>query len=157
MRVMAVVIATSTLSTAAAGTEPALAPVAAAGDAGGHQQPVTVTQRQLIIGNRPWLGDFDRLLQRRLIRVYAPFSRSLYFNDKGRERGLAVELIRDFERYLNTKHARALGKRPLTIYVLPATRDKLLPALQAGLADRLLDEARGLREAKPPRAVLASD
>ena len=27
-----------------------------------------------------------------MIRVYAPFSRSLYFNDNGRERGIAVEL-----------------------------------------------------------------
>lgn len=69
------------------------------------------------------------------LRPLPPFSRSLYFSDKGRERGLAVELVRDFERYLNVKHAKALGKRPLTIYVVPATRDKLLPDLEAGLAD----------------------
>jgi membrane-bound lytic murein transglycosylase MltF len=91
--------------------------------------------RRLAIANKPWFGDFDRLLERRMVRVYAPYSRSLYFNDKGRERGLAVELVRDFERYLNLKYAQQLGKRPLTVYIAPATRDKLLPDLTEGLAD----------------------
>jgi membrane-bound lytic murein transglycosylase MltF len=94
------------------------------------QQP-----RKLAIANKPWTGDFDKLLERRMIRVYSPFSRSLYFNDKGRERGLAVELVRDWERYINVKYAKQLGKRPLTIYIAPATRDKLLPDLTGGLCD----------------------
>ena len=96
---------------------------------------VTPAPRRLAIANKKWTGDFDKLLERRMIRVYAPFSRSLYFNDKGRERGLAVELVRDWERYLNFKYAKKLGKRPLTIYVAPATRDKLLPDLADGLGD----------------------
>jgi len=91
--------------------------------------------RQLTIANKAWTGDFDKMLERRIIRVYAPFSRSLYFSDKGRERGIAVELVRDWERYLNIKYAKQLGKRPLTIYIAPATRDKLLPYLADGLAD----------------------
>jgi membrane-bound lytic murein transglycosylase MltF len=93
------------------------------------------TPRKLTIANKPWTGDFDKMLERRVIRVYAPFSRSLYFNDRGRERGIAVELVRDWERYLNIKYAKQLGKRPLTIYIAPATRDKLLPYLGEGLAD----------------------
>src|SRR5262245_5647926 len=91
--------------------------------------------RQLAIANKPWTGDFDRMLERRIIRVYAPYSRTLFFSDKGREHGLAAELIRDFERYLNIKYAKQLGKRPLTVYIIPATRDRLLPDLGAGLAD----------------------
>ena len=97
--------------------------------------PGTVKPRQLTIANKAWTGDFDKMLERRMIRVYAPFSRSLYFNDNGRERGIAVELVRDWERYLNLKYAKQLGKRPLTIYIGPATRDKLLPYLDEGLAD----------------------
>src|SRR5262245_11022493 len=96
---------------------------------------VAAKPRQLTIANKPWTGDFDRMLERRMIRVYAPFSRSLYFNDKGRERGIAVELVRDWERYINVKYAKQLGKRPLTIYIAPATRDKLLPDLAGGLCD----------------------
>jgi membrane-bound lytic murein transglycosylase MltF len=91
--------------------------------------------RQLAIANKPWTGDFDKMLERRVIRVYAPYSRSLYYNDKGRERGIAVELARDWERYLNVKYAKQLGKRPLTVYIGPATRDKLLPFVEYGLAD----------------------
>jgi len=91
--------------------------------------------RQLNISNKKWTGDFDKLLQRRMIRVYAPFSRSLYFSDKGRERGLAVELVRDWERYLNIKYAKELGRRPVTVYTLPATRDKLLTDVNEGMAD----------------------
>ena len=106
---------------------------------GGHAQnmlaPEPSKPRQLEIPNRVWTGDFDQMLERRMIRVYAPFSRSLNFTDKGRERGIAVELVRDWERYLNIKYAKALGKRPLTIYVMPATRDKLLPGVEYGLAD----------------------
>jgi membrane-bound lytic murein transglycosylase MltF len=95
----------------------------------------TSAPRKLAIANKPWTGDFDKLLARRMLRVYSPFSRSLYFNDKGRERGLAVELVRDWERYINIKYAKQLGKRPLTVYIAPATRDKLLPDLVDGLAD----------------------
>jgi membrane-bound lytic murein transglycosylase MltF len=91
--------------------------------------------RQLSIANKVWTGDFDKLLERRMIRVYSPFSRSLYFNDRGRERGLAAELVRDWERYINIKYARELGKRPLTVYIVPATRDKLLTDVRDGLAD----------------------
>ena len=85
--------------------------------------------------NKPWTGDFDGMLERRLIRVYVPYSRSLYFVDKGRERGTAAELIRDFERWVNKKYAKRLGKRPLTVVIVAATRDKLLGDLTSGLAD----------------------
>ena len=91
--------------------------------------------RRLVIANKPWTGDFDQMLARRIIRVYAPYSRSLYFNDRGRERGLVAELVRDWESYLNAKYAKVLGNRPLTIYIAPATRDRLLPYLPEGLAD----------------------
>ena len=91
--------------------------------------------RKLSIVNKKWTGDFDRMLERRMIRVYAPYSRSLFFNDKGRERGLSAEIVRDFERWINKKYANQLGKRPLTIYLVPATRDKLLPDVVEGLAD----------------------
>ena len=91
--------------------------------------------RKLAIANKVWKGDFEQMLERRVIRVFAPYSRSLYFSDKGRERGLSAELIRDFEHYLNVKYAKQLGKRPLTVYIGPATRDRLLPDVAEGMAD----------------------
>ena len=91
--------------------------------------------RQLNLTSKPWTGDFDQMLERRIIRVYVPYSRSLYFVDKGRERGIAAELARDVERWLNEKYAKELGKRPLTVYIVAATRDKLLSDLTEGHAD----------------------
>ena len=93
--------------------------------------------RQLRVqgANKPWTGDFDQMLERRLIRVYVPYSRSLYFVDKGRERGIATELIRDFERWVNKKYAKQLGRRPVTVFIIAATRDKLLTDLNGGFAD----------------------
>ena len=75
------------------------------------------------------------MLERRMIRVSVPYSRSLYFIDKGRERGIAAELIRDFERRVNQKYAKKLGKRPLTVIVVATTREKLFPDLNDGWAD----------------------
>ena len=97
-----------------------------------REQPTT---RQLTVANKPWTGDFDQMLERRMIRVYAPYGRSLYYIDKGRERGIAAELVRDFERWVNQKYAKQLGKRPLTVYIVAATRDTLAADLNEGLAD----------------------
>jgi len=91
--------------------------------------------RQMDITFKPWTGDFDRMLERRMIRVLVPYSRSLYFNDKGRERGIAADNVRDFERWINKKYAKKLRKRPLTVYLIPTTRDKLLPELVEGRGD----------------------
>ena len=57
------------------------------------------------------------------------------YADRHQSRGLAAELIRDFDRYLNIKYPKQLGKRPLTVYIGPATRDRLLPDVAEGMAD----------------------
>jgi len=97
--------------------------------------PAAQSQAQLSLKVRPWTGDFNAMLDRRIIRFLVPYSRTLYFVDNGQERGLSAELARDFERYVNTKYASQLGNRPLTIALIPTTRDKLLPNLLAGLGD----------------------
>ncbi len=91
--------------------------------------------RQLALTVKAWTGDYDKMVERRMIRVLVPYSRSLYFNDKGRERGLTADLVRDFERYINQKHRKALGKRPITVYIIPTTRDKLLSQVAEGFGD----------------------
>jgi membrane-bound lytic murein transglycosylase MltF len=84
---------------------------------------------------REWKGDFDGMLERRHIRVLAPTSRTLFYNDKGRERGLTAETARAFEQYLNKKYAARLGKRPITLYLVPTTRDELLEDVAQGAGD----------------------
>lgn len=109
---------------------PALAQAPAAQAAEGQAK-----LRTLSVAEKKWTGDFDKMLERRLIRVAIPYSRSLYFNDKGRERGIAAENVRDFERWINQKYAKQLGKRPLTVYIIPTTRDELLPDVAGGIVD----------------------
>jgi membrane-bound lytic murein transglycosylase MltF len=91
--------------------------------------------RELRFENEPWRGDLDGMLERRMIRVLVPYSRTLYYNDKGRERGITAELVRDFEKHLNKKYAGQLGKRPITVYIIPATRDVLISDVAKGLGD----------------------
>jgi membrane-bound lytic murein transglycosylase MltF len=112
-----------------------LAATLVASGAYAQEKKLAETPRQLSLERKPWKGDFDAMLERRLIRVLIPYSRTLYFNDKGRERGITAENVRDFEHYLNKKYAKLLGKRPLTVYIIPTTRDKLIPELNDGLGD----------------------
>jgi membrane-bound lytic murein transglycosylase MltF len=95
--------------------------------------PPAAKVRRLSLADKPWIGDFEQILKRRMLRVLVPYSRTLYYNDKGRERGLTAELVRDFERYINRKHKT--GARPLTVYLVPTTRDKLLPRLVEGYGE----------------------
>jgi membrane-bound lytic murein transglycosylase MltF len=89
--------------------------------------------RQLSIVNKPWTGDLEQLIARRMIRVLVPYSRTLYFNDKGRERGLTADAVREFEAYLNKNYRT--GNRPVTVYLIPTTRDRLLQDVAQGLGD----------------------
>src|SRR5438105_5245640 len=92
----------------------------------------STTPRGLSVANKSWTGDFDRMFDRRMIRVLVPYSRTLYFTDKGRERGLTAELVRDFERYVNQKYK--MGKRPSTVCRANDT-GQVLPMLVNGLGD----------------------
>jgi membrane-bound lytic murein transglycosylase MltF len=110
----------------------------ALGQSSGLSQPKAMSKqavRELEISNKPWTGDFDQMLERRVIRVLVPYSRSLYFNDKGHERGITADTVRDFERWINKKYAKTLGKRSLTIVIIPTTRNKLLPDVAKGMGD----------------------
>ena len=40
---------------------------------------------------RTWIGDFDEMQKRRLIRVIVPYSKTIFFIDKGEQLGTAAE------------------------------------------------------------------
>lgn len=88
---------------------------------------------------KPWTGDLDGMIERRLIRVLTVNSKTIYFVDKGVLRGTAVEFARLFEEELNKKLAaeKKLKNRNLKVRVvfIPMQRDELLPALVAGRGD----------------------
>ncbi|WP_084502193.1 MltF family protein [Fundidesulfovibrio putealis] len=79
-----------------------------------------------------YTGDFDEILERRVLRVAVPFSRTQFFYNKGRQCGLAADAIRELERRL-VKHLPR--RRFLSVVVTPMTFDRLLPSLLEGRAD----------------------
>ena len=91
--------------------------------------------RKLDISRKQWTGDLDTMIERRMIRVLVPYSRSLYFNDRGHERGLTADGVRDFEKWINKKYRKQLKNRPITVYMIPTTRDKMLRDVVAGVGD----------------------
>jgi membrane-bound lytic murein transglycosylase MltF len=93
------------------------------------QQPLTALEPEL----RHWSGDFDGMFERRTVRVLVPYSRTLYFNDKGAQRGLVADVLKDFEVYLNRKYKQKT--RPITVVALPTTREELIPGLLQGMGD----------------------
>jgi len=44
------------------------------------------------------------LLEARVVRVLVPYSRTLYFIDGGKQRGLTADTLHDFEVFLNKKY-----------------------------------------------------
>lgn len=82
---------------------------------------------------KPWTGDFDAMEERRIIRILVPYSKTIYFIDKGEELGTAVEIGRAFGKSLNKGKEKATE---LThVVFVPVARDRLFSALNEGLGD----------------------
>ena len=88
---------------------------------------------------KPWTGDLDGMIQRRVIRVLTVNSKTFYFVDKGVQRGTVVDAFRLFEDERNKKLVaeKKLTNKNLKVRVvcIPLRRDQLLPALAAGKGD----------------------
>lgn len=80
-----------------------------------------------------WTGDLDGMVKRRIIRVLVPYSKTLYFIDRGIQRGLVYDSFRMFENDLNKK----LKAKHIKTHVLfvPVGRDDIIPALLEGRGD----------------------
>ena len=88
-----------------------------------------------VVDSKPWKGDFDGMLQRRRVRMLVPYSRTLFYVEKGQKHGLSADLARDFETYLNKRYAKQLAGGHFTVSLIPTTRDKLLSGLTDGMGD----------------------
>jgi membrane-bound lytic murein transglycosylase MltF len=83
--------------------------------------------------DKPFTGDLDALVARRVIRVGVTFNRTHYFIDKGQERGLTYESLKLFENDLNAD--LKTGNLKVNVVPLPMPRDQLYPALASGKVD----------------------
>jgi membrane-bound lytic murein transglycosylase MltF len=88
---------------------------------------------------KPWIGDLDGMIERRVIRILTVNSKTIHFLDKGVLRGTAVEYVRLFADELNKKLAadKNLKNKNLKVRAvfIPVQRNQLLPWLAAGKGD----------------------
>jgi hypothetical protein len=77
--------------------------------------------RAFVIDNKPWTGDFDAMLERRVIRVIVPYSRTLYFNDKGQKRASPPRPCATSSGTSTRSTARTSGRSPWSCCRRPAT------------------------------------
>jgi membrane-bound lytic murein transglycosylase MltF len=83
--------------------------------------------------DKPFTGDLDELVKRRMIRVAVTFNRTHYFIDRGQERGLTYESLKQFENDLNAD--LKTGNLKVHVVIVPMSRDQLYPALTSGKVD----------------------
>ena len=62
--------------------------------------------------DRPFTGDLDQMVKRRVIRAGVTFNRTHYFIDKGQQRGAAYESLMNFEEALNAQLKTGNLQRP---------------------------------------------
>jgi membrane-bound lytic murein transglycosylase MltF len=78
-------------------------------------------------------GDLDVMMRARHIRALVVNSRTEFFYDKGKPRGISYEALEEFQRFLNKKHKT--GALKTTISMIPVTSDQLEAALLQGIGD----------------------
>jgi len=78
-------------------------------------------------------GDLDAMLQRGYIRVLVPYSKTFFFYEGARPRGLAYEFMEAFAEQLRKNQGSKRTR--LTMLYLPMPRDKLIPGIVDGLGD----------------------
>ena len=82
---------------------------------------------------KAWTGDLDGMKNRRVVRILVPYSKTIYFIDKGEELGTAVELGEALSERLNKGKTKEIDR--IRVAFVPTPRDKLLSALNDGQGD----------------------
>jgi membrane-bound lytic murein transglycosylase MltF len=93
----------------------------------------TANRTALQLQTQAFKGDWDVISERGTIRIAVPYSRTLYFNDRGAQRGLTAEDIHEFEQWLKKKYKG--NSRPVTVLAIPTTRQSLFSNVRDGHAE----------------------
>jgi membrane-bound lytic murein transglycosylase MltF len=91
-------------------------------------------EETLPVGTRAWKGDLDEMTtKRRVIRALVPYSKTFYYVERGRARGISYEILQQFDQDLNKK----LKTKNLKVRVLflPVGREELIQRLVDGYGD----------------------
>jgi membrane-bound lytic murein transglycosylase MltF len=110
----------------------------AAPDAGTAPTPKPADQRERIelnLERAPWTGDLDGMIERRIIRVLVPYSKTLYWVDLGKPRGLLYELFTAFEKEVNSKVKGLPRHLQIHVFFVQTRREDFIAALLEGRGD----------------------
>src|SRR6476659_5049015 len=83
---------------------------------------------------KPFTGDLDELVKRRVVRIGVTYNRTFYFVDKGVQRGIAYEYGQLVQARLNKRFKAGTSNRIHVIF-LPLPREMLPAALVDGKVD----------------------
>jgi membrane-bound lytic murein transglycosylase MltF len=113
-----------------------------AGAAAAQQKPAPAApdanrESTVPVGSRAWKGDFEEMTtKRRVIRALVPFSKTFYYVERGRSRGVSYDILTQFEQDLNkklkTKHLK------VRVLFLPVGREELIQRLVDGYGDVII-------------------
>ena len=98
-------------------------------------EPAPPKAATLPLPSKSWTGDLDGMLQRRKIRVLVPYSKTLYYVVNGAPRGMAFEVMKEFEKFVNAKFPPKTKHLKTQVLFVPVARDQLLPRLIDGRGD----------------------
>lgn len=93
------------------------------------------TGHALLTANKPWAGDLDGMVERRLIRALVVPTRTQYWVDRGRQTGAEYDLLTAFEDELNKKYKQQQKHVRIQIFFVPTSRDELIAKLRDGRGD----------------------
>ncbi len=110
------------------------APAAVLADEPPEAEPDTEARfRSVARLDEVWKGDLDGIAKRGRVRVLVTYSRTNYFLEGGRPRGITYEGVEAFIKQLNKDLGRR--RRPIAALYIPVARDEMLEALAAGRGD----------------------
>jgi len=88
----------------------------------------------LAIALKPWKGDLDGMVKRRMVRALVVYDPIYYFVDHFEQYGIAYEIMELFQKELNRRLGLRGANRIEIVYV-PVGPDRLIPNLLGGVGD----------------------
>ncbi len=98
-----------------------------------NSDPGALPEDDLSVALEPWTGDYDAMVERRMVRILVPYSMTHFFLDGARKRGIVAALGRELEQEVNRREG--LRTRLVHVVFIPTPRDRLIPWLVDGIGD----------------------
>ena len=84
---------------------------------------------------KPWMGDLDGMIERRVIRALVAPSRTSYWLNGARQTGAEYELLKAFQEEINNRYQAKRKHILIHVVFIPTSRDQLIPGLIEGRGD----------------------